>query len=181
MSWNYNAEDLNKELSAGNYLEKSGCYKAKIVSIEEKETSNGGKQVVFKLDVEGKETTIYHVYTKKDGSLLDFKVRHLNHLLYLNKLTEPSKLKTIEGKEIGVMLKAKLSLDKKYVNFDIEGFYHLQTGKTAKELKDNLPAKTVNEFKAKYEAEEPLKRENNPTENHSTTTETEENDDFPFA
>ena len=179
MAWNYNAEDLNEEISTGGtYLEKSGCYKAKIVSIEEKKTTNGAEQVVFKFDVDGKETTVYHTFTKVDGTTIDFKIRHLNHLLYLNKLTDPAKLKKIEGKEVGVMLKAKLSQDGKYINFDIDGFYHLGTVKTAKELKDNLPAKTVAEMAAKYEKEEPLKRNNGDT--GTTNVNTSSDQEFPF-
>ena len=179
MAWNFKQEDLNEEISTGgNYLDKSGCYKAKIVSIEEKKTTNKAEQVIFKFDVDGKEATVYHIYTKQDGTPLDFKVRHLNHLLYINKLTDPSKLKTLEGKEVGVMLKAKLSQDGKYINFDIEGFYYLPNSKTAKELKDGLSAETVAAMMKKYDVEEPLKR---TTESGKTNNgKVEEVPDFNF-
>ena len=71
-------------------------------------------------------------------------------------------------------LKAKLSQDGKYVNFDIDGFYYLPNGKTAKELKDGLPAKTVADMLKKYESEEPLKRIEN------TKTETKKDEDVEF-
>lgn len=177
MGFNYNAEDLNEEISTGgNYLDKSGCYKAKIVEIIEKKTTNGAEQVVFKFDIDGKETTVYHTYSKTDGTLIDFKVRHLNHLLYVNKLTDSSKLKTLEGKEVGVMLKAKLSQDEKYINFDIDGFYHLGTGKTAKELKDNIAAAVVSDMKKKYESEQPLKR----AQSNGNTENADNSEEFPF-
>lgn len=182
MAWSYNAEDLNTEIGSGDYLDKSGCYKAKIVEIEEKKTTNGASQVILKLDVEGKETTIFHTFTKIDGTVIDFKIRHLNHLLFINKLTDPSKLKTLEGKMVGVMLKAKLSQDKKFINFDIDGFYHLETGKTAKELKDKLDAKVVKEMAEKYNNEKPLERVGGTTEKANTTQENVEVSDkeFPF-
>ena len=107
--------DIEKETAGESYLSKSGCYEAKILELEHKKTTNGYGQVVLKLEVEGKETTIYHIYEGKDGAI-GFKVRILNHLLYLNKLTNPADISKCVGKSIGVMLKAKLSQDKKYIN-----------------------------------------------------------------
>ena len=156
--WNYNEKDLELEVGVGLCLTKSGCYNAIIKEISEVKTSGGARQVIFKLDVEGAETTIYHVYTKTTGEEIDFKVRHLNHLLFLNKLKDPSKLLSVKGKEIGVFLKAKLSQDKKFINFDIEGFFHTATKKTAKELRDNLSAQVYDNMKKKYDEETPLER-----------------------
>ena len=78
------------------------------------------------------------------------------------------------------MLKAKLSQDKKYINFDLEGVYHLPTKKTASELKDNKEAKVVEAKSKQYESEEPLIRENE-LKSESISNKSEENDDFPFA
>ena len=156
--WSYNEKDLELEVGGGLHLSKSGCYHAIIKDISDTETSGGARQVVLKLDVEGAETTIYHVYSKIDGTEIDFKVRHLNHLLFLNKLKDPSKLLSVKGKEIGVFLKAKLSQDKKFINFDIEGFFHVSTKKTAKELKDNLQAQVYEKMQKKYSEETQLER-----------------------
>ena len=181
MAWNYDEKDIEKETAGGSYLSKSGCYEAKILELEHKKTTNGFGQVVIKLEVDGKETTIYHVYEGKDGAI-DFKVRILNHLLYLNKLTNPADISKCVGKSIGVMLKAKLSQDKKYINFDLEGVYHIPTKKTASELKDNKDAKIVEAKSKQYDAEEPLLR-GNESKATNTAEKTEENDpnlDFPF-
>ena len=156
--WNYNEKELELEVGGGLHLTKSGCYHAIIKDISEKETSGGARQVIFVLDVEGAETTIYHIYTKTTGEEIDFKVRHLNHLLFLNKLKDPSKILSVKGKEIGVFLKAKLSQDKKFINFDIEGFYHIGTKKTAKELRDNLNSQVYEKMQKKYAEEKPLER-----------------------
>lgn len=178
MAWNYDEKDLEKETIGGNYLSKSGCYAAKIVEIEEKTTTNGYGQVVIKLDVDGKETTIYHVYEGKDG-VIDFKIRVLNHLLYLNKFKNPSDITKCVGKNVGVMLKAKLSQDKKYINFDLDGVYHLETGKTAPELKNNTVAKSVEAKSKQYAEETPLVRDGQATK--EPLTKEEEEDDFPFG
>ena len=74
--WSYNEKDLDLEVGGGLHLSKSGCYHAIIKDISDIETSGGARQVVLKLDVEGAETTIYHVYSKIDGTEIDFKVRH---------------------------------------------------------------------------------------------------------
>ena len=77
------------------------------------------------------------------------------------------------------MLKAKLSQDKKYINFDLEGVYHIATKKTASELKENKDAKVVEAKSKQYDAEEPLLRENESRATN-TTKNTESDDDFPF-
>ena len=180
MGWNYNEKDIEKETAGSAGLNKSGCYAAKIISIEDKKTINGYGQVVIKLEVEGKETTIFHTYEGKEGPV-EFKVRVLNHLLYINKLKNPADIVKCVGKTIGAMLKAKLSNDKKFINFDLEGVYHLETGKTAGELKDNKPAKVVEAKRKKYEEEEPLKREGQATGATQATTEIDDDSDsFPF-
>lgn len=179
MAWNYDEKDIEKETAGGSYLSKSGCYEAKILELEHKKTTNGFGQVVIKLEVDGKETTIYHVYEGKDGAI-EFKVRILNHLLYLNKLTNPADISKCVGKNIGVMLKGKLSQDKKYINFDLEGVYHIPTKKTASELKDNKDAKIVESKTKQYDAEEPLIKENLKKEEHKEQSATID-DDFPFA
>lgn len=179
MSWDYDEKDIEKDVGAG-FLEKSGCYPAKVISIEDKKTTNGYGQVVLKLEVEGKEVIIYHTYEGKEG-LIDFKTRVLNHLLYINKLKNPADIGKCVGKNIGTMLKAKLSQDKQFINFDLEGVYHNESGRTASELRDNKPAKIVEAKRKQYEAEVPLKRVGS-----STTTRNEEtpvnvgDDDFPF-
>ena len=156
--WSYNEKDLELEVGGGSHLNKSGCYHAIIKKLELLTTPNGAKQVKFEFDVEGNEQTIWHTYSKTDGTEIDFKVRHLNHLLYLNKLKDPSKIQAVVGKEIGVFLKAKLSQDKKFINFDIDGFFHTVTKKIAKEFKEGLEAKTYDKMKKMYGEEKPLER-----------------------
>ena len=177
MSWNYDEKDIEKDVGAG-FIEKSGCYPAKIISIEDKKTTNGYGQVVLKLEVEGKEVIIYHTYEGKDG-LIDFKTRVLNHLLYINKLKNPADIGKCVGKTIGTMLKAKLSQDKKFINFDLEGVYHLDTGRTASELRDNKPAKIVEAKRKQYEAEAPLKREHESSFGSTNDENFDVDDEFP--
>lgn len=179
MAWNYDEKDIEKETVGGNYLAKSGCYEAKILELEHKKTTNGYGQIVMKLEVDEKETIIYHTYEGKDG-VIEFKTRVLNHLLYLNKLKNSADIEKCIGKTIGVMLKGKLSQDKKYINFDLEGVYHLPTKRTATELKENKDAKVVDVKIKQYEAEEPLIKEPIKKEEHKEETSAID-DDFPFA
>lgn len=179
MAWNYDEKDIEKETVGGSYLTKSGCYEAKILELEHKKTTNGYGQVVMKLEVDGKEVTVYHAYEGKDG-VIEFKTRILNHLLYLNKLKSSADIEKCIGKTIGVMLKGKLSQDKKYINFDLEGVYHLPTKKTATELKENKDAKVVDAKIKQYEAEEPLIKDSSKKEEYKEEASAID-DDFPFA
>ncbi len=155
--WNYNSKDLEEEIGVGSYLKQSGCYIAAIKEISEKITNGGAKQITFKFDVKGLEATVYHIYTKIDGTEIDFKVRHLNHLLFLTNSTKIKDISELKGKIVGVFLKAKLSPDKKYINFDIDGFFHEKTKQTSKEAKEgNKELKVYNKMKEMYENEKPL-------------------------
>ena len=178
--WNYNEKDIEKETAVAAGLNKSGCYSAKIISIENKKTTNGFSQIIFEFDIDGKTIKVFHVYEGKDG-MIEFKVRILNHLLYLNKLKNPSDIEKCIDKNIGVMLKSKLSQDKKFINFDLEGVYHLESGKTASELKDNKPAKVVETKRKQYEEEEPLKREGFESGTSDKKEEIDDSDEFPFG
>jgi hypothetical protein len=184
MAWTYKKDDIQEEVSVGgNYLDKSGCYEVTITKIEDTKTKNGASQL--KIDVETKEkqkTTIFFVYSDKEGKEIEFKTRQLNHLCYLLKLT-PDKLEQMNGKEIGMFMKAKLSQDGKYINFDVDGFYDAKTKLTAKELneKKSTTPEIYNQFKEKYEKEEPLVK----TAGATTTSKTEasktvDTEDFPF-
>lgn len=152
--WKFNEKDLDQDVVGSGYLRESGCHICIITKLTMDE-----RKVVFEIETESGEKvgTIFHYYTKKDGTEIPFKVRHLNHLLYLNKLRDPAKLQTVVGKRIGVMLKAELSQDGKFINFNIDGFYQADLGKTAKELKEGLPAETVKKMTERYAAETPLK------------------------
>lgn len=183
--WIYNQEDIEKEVGGGNFLDKSGCYEAVMKEFEIKQTSGGATQAIIKLETEGAETTVYHIYTDKVGNELDWKVRHLNHLLYLTKKTKIKDVKELIGQSIGVFLKAKLSQDGKYINFDLEGFYHIGTKKTAKELKENLEGNFYNKMLSKYEKEKPLVRtyeeqDNNHNKSADSTEHDFMDDEFPF-
>lgn len=157
--WNYNQEDIKKETAGGSGLNKSGCYVCKIKDIELKNTTNGAKQAIFKLDADGAETTVFFIYSNKAGEDTDFKVRILNHICFLLK-TQPKNFLNIKDKTLGFMLKAKLSEDKKFINFDIEGVYDAVSLKTAREVTENLKAETYDKISEKYEKEPALIRDN---------------------
>ena len=188
--WNYDEKDLLAEVGEGNYLKVSGCYIAVIKEIVEKVTQNGYKQINITFDVNGAETTIYHTYTGKDG-VLDFKVRHLNHLLFLTQSTKIKEVAALKGKTIGVFLKAKLSENKKYINFDLEGFFHPTTKQTSKEAKEgNKELKVYNKMKEIYWNEKPLETVHEKSTQEQITSQVEkakvgfdipeDDDEFPF-
>ena len=189
--WNFNADDLLVECGEGNYLKVSGCYEATIKEISQSTTSGGAKQITFKFDVNGSEATVYHIYTGKDGVELDFKVRHLNHLLFLTQCTKIKDISELKGKKVGVFLKAKLSQDKKYINFDLEGFYHPTTKQTSKEAKEgNKELKVYNKMKEIYWNEKPLETVYEKSTQEKITSQVEDakvgfdipedDDSFPF-
>ena len=183
--WNFNEKDLLVECGEGNYLKVSGCYIATIKEIVEKTTQNGYKQINITLDVNGAETTIYHTYTGKDG-VLDFKVRHLNHLLFLTNSTKIKEVGLLKGKQIGAFLKAKLSENKKFINFDLEGFFHPTTKQTSKEAKEgNKELKVYNRMKEIYDNEKPLetvyeKSVQQVAENKENSEVDFDSEEFPF-
>ncbi len=156
MRWQVDNADISK--SASGFLDRSGCYIATIKEFNFEKTKNGADQAKIKLEVEGNETTIYHVYSKTTGEQIPWKARHINHLAYLNKLKTFTGVEFI-GVQIGVFLKAKLSQDKRFVNFDIEGFFHPEHRKTANEFKNGLDAKEVNKMEERYSKEQPIQTE----------------------
>lgn len=187
--WNYNNGDLEKETTGGTYLEKSGCYIANIEKFELSKSSGGCDQATITFGIDGAKTTVFHIFGDKNGKNLDWKVRHLNHMLYLLKLTNIKDPSLLKDKEIGVFLKAKLSQDKKYINFDLEGFFHPIQRKTAKELSQKENNLEVERMEDKYSKENHLVKENNYNggSNHEQQNiekynggNTESNDEFPF-
>ena len=182
--WTFNKEDLVEEVRVGGtFLNKSGAYEMTIDAIEDKLTTNGAKQVVFKFSNEaGAKVNIFYTYGKINGEMIDFKVRNLNHLCSLLKVM-PEKLSAMQGKQIGVFLKADgTSRDGRFINWDIDGFYDVKTKGTAKELTEksgigDAYAKMVE----KYEKEKPVEtvRGDSATTTTSTTT-TDTTDEFPF-
>jgi hypothetical protein len=183
--WTFNKEDLVEEVKiGGTFLNKSGAYEMTIDAIEDKLTTNGAKQVVFKFSNEaGAKVNIFYTYGKINGEMIDFKVRNLNHLCNLLKVM-PEKLSAMQGREVGVFLKADgTSRDGKFINWDIDGFYDTKTKGTAKELTEKKDIGVAYEkMVAKYEKEKPVEtvRGDGVTSYATTTTTTDKSDDFPF-
>jgi len=181
--WEYKEEDLLKGILDGNFIDKSGCYVGIIKSLELSKTNNGADQIVFDFETVDGEVKVYYAYTKTTGEELTFKTKHLNHLLYLCKLKDPNKIKECIGKNIGIFLKAKLSYNKEFINFDIEGFYHPTQNKTATELSKNTKAEEVEKMLSKYAKEIPLeriKKDNVNVEKGKVETIEDSEDSFPF-
>jgi hypothetical protein len=158
INWEFDEKDISKP--ASSFLDASGCYTAVIKEFKFEKSTNGADQAKIKLEIEGLETTIYHIYSKTTGEKIPWKARHINHLLYLNKIKKlRSPSEQLEGVEVGVFLKAKLSQDKHYINFDLEGFFHPGLRKTAKELSQGSEPTEVAKMQKKYASEKPLMRE----------------------
>lgn len=181
--WDYKKEDLQEEVKiGGDFINQSGCYSMNIDDIEDKETRNGAKQVVFKLSTEeGAKVNIFYIYAKINGEMIDFKVRHLNQLCGLLKIT-PDKLENMKNKQIGVFLKAKgTSQDGKFINWDIDGFYDIKTKGTAKELNDKSGiGDTYSKFEEKYDKESPVETNYSSGNISNDVKEDDSSDDFPF-
>jgi hypothetical protein len=182
--WNYSKEDLVKETKVVDFLEKSGCYEMTIESVEDKKTTNGADQVVFKFVTDsGAKVNIFYIYSNLKGEPIDWKVSKLNQLCGLLKVA-PEKIADMKGKTVGVFLKANgTSRDGKYINWDIDGFYDVKTKGTTKELEEKVSvADSYAKFEEKYAKEEPIVT--NYTSGGGATTESKPaediNEDFPF-
>ena len=181
--WDYNKEDLVGEVKlGGNFLNKSGCYDVTIEEIEGKKTTNGADQVVFKFKTDNEETVnIFFIYTNKEGKPTDFKVRQLNQLCGLLKVT-PDKLDSMKGKKIGLFLKTDgLSKDGKYVNWNIDGFYDVKTKGTSSEIaKKAGVGDTYKKAEEKYGKEEEIVTNSGSQTTTTAVAETNDDSDFPF-
>ena len=174
--WTYNKEDLVQEVNVGgNYLSESGAYEAFIKEVVFKDNASGSKQVNIKIETaSGQSTTLFVTYAGKDGAPVQFLVTRLNQLCGILKV-KPEDLATKSiDKQVGVFLKAKLSTDKKYINFDLDGVYDPKTKLTTKEANEKATTPEVyNKLVEKYGKETPLEKGGN-----STTTTTANNNTF---
>ena len=182
--WDYNKEDLVEEVKiGGNFLNKSGCYDMTILSAEAKKTTNGADQVVFKFKTKDESTVnIFFIYTNREGKPTDFKVRQLNQLCGLLKVT-PDKIEAMVGKEIGVFLKTKgTSKDGRYINWNVDGFYDTKTKGTSSEInKKEGVGNTYEKAGERYAKEEAVVTNSNSHKTTEASAKTDISDeDFPF-
>lgn len=189
--WTYNKEDLVQEVNTGgNYLEKSGAYNVIIKEVTFKDTSGGAKAVNFKVEtLSGQSTTLFINYADKEQAPIQFLVARLNQLCGLLKVTPEKLAENAINREIGLFLKAKLSSDGKYVNFDLEGVYDAKTKLTTKEISEKVKTPEVYEkMVEKYSKETPLERNSGNGSAKATTTASTntvskavaDSDSFPF-
>jgi len=181
--WNYNKEDLVEEVKlGGNFLNKSGCYDMTIEEVEGKKTTNGADQVVFKFKTDNEETVnIFFIYTNVEGKPTDFKIRQLNQLCGLLKVT-PDKLADMKGKKIGVLLKTQgASRDGKYVNWNIDGFYDVKTKGTSSEITKKAGiGETYKKAEEKYAKDEEVITGTGSQAKGGAVVEDDDSSDFPF-
>lgn len=181
--WDYNKEDLVEEVKlGGNFLNKSGCYDMTIEEIEAKKTKNGADQVVFKFKTDEEAiVNIFFIYSNIKGEPTDFKVRQLNQLCGLLKVT-PDKLDSMKGKKIGVFLKTDgTSKDGKYVNWNIDGFYDVKTKGTSSEINKKAGiGDTYKKAEEKYSKDEEVVTRSGSQATANTVVEDDDSSDFPF-
>lgn len=188
--WNFDEKDLVKTFEAKRYLDESKAIVCEIKQVKFATTPNGSKQVVLEVEPEGYNPIgLWIVYESARVGQLDWVVSKLNQLCAIIGV-KPQELETkAVGKKVGMFLKAKLSQNKRYINFDLDGVFYPETKKTTKEEKEGLEPETYVYFEKRYALEPKLERiredENSISEtvfnNTTETTETDDDDDdFPF-
>lgn len=179
--WNYNEKDLIEEVGGNgkNYLQVSSALVCKIDEIEDKDYS-GHKNIILKVTPEGYEqTTIYVMYEHAEGKDMSFNTRRLNQLMMLLKVKTPEELLTkAVGQNVGMFLQAKLSTNKDFINFNLDGVFDAKTNKTTKELTEKTKAETFDKMVAKYAKQPKLERVTVKSQTASVVE--DDSDSFPF-
>lgn len=183
MAWTYDLEDVKKEIGGG-FLNRSGCYEAKLTKLKHNDNKTGSKSFIVGFETtEGFKKDVYITHTKANGESIDFNVRKLNHLCYLLK-TKPEAIENIDLEKneakIGIFVKVKPGTTSKYPDVDIEGFYDVKSKKVPKELAENSPAVTYGKFEKKYEKDVAIEVKSATTKATSTVELAEDDEEFPF-
>jgi len=202
--WSYNQEDINKDLGS-EYLEKSGCFKAKILFAKKKNSSSSQSEgLEFNVETESGSCRFDIWYKNKTGEEISFSTAMLNQLCFMLKI-DPSKfetytktekfgdneyqnefIKNFEGKEVGVFLMHKYDTynGKTSLKFDCKGFYYPETNKTTSETKKGEEAKKfeywTDKFKDNNLAVKKPEKEKVPADDFFGGDNVEDSDEFPF-
>ena len=197
--WNFRQEDLTTKTRTGEKIEASGVYELEIKEAY-LTNSKSSKAVGITLNFDGDagyaRTTLWHI--KGDGTVNQYVEKYLNRMLYLlktkgeNLKTEVKKIKLFSGEEvdrtfitnipkkaIGVILEVEKDQDN--INYKINDFYDIGTGKTADEIMNKTEAVTVQSFKDKFEKAASKKGYPLPYETtKNIITKVEDEEEFPF-
>lgn len=204
--WKFKMADVEKEISGGDYISKSGCYNCIIERVEIYEATDGTFSTALNLFIKtsDEEKARIPVWIKnKKGEDVDFNIKHMNQFCFLTKI-KPENMTEIEmdGKRtipalkdvrIGIFLGYRHQEGEKYANYDLKGFYNPDTNKTAFETHKQLEAKKYNEMTALFEKENLKAETEKPKSNNKnkdlpyttdknivTESQMENDDEFPF-
>ena len=210
--FNYKEDFLDEEIGSGTQkIMKSGCYNATIEKtgvLRSKESKSETLILNFKTD-ENENAKILLCYKDKSGNDVDFNNKHLSHLIYLLGINpalvkevknEEGKLHypILENKEIGIFLSFKGMRtytgtdgnEYEDTEYNFRGFFHVITGKTAKETKSNSEPIMYDTWQTNFETENRIRenKKNEKIEHEKQNDDFSENiknsgiddDDFPF-
>ncbi len=210
--FNYKEDFLDEEIGSGTQkIMKSGCYNATIEKtgvLRSKESKIETLILNFKTD-ENENAKILLCYKDKSGNDVDFNNKHLSHLIYLLGINpalvkevknEEGKLHypILENKEIGIFLSFKGMRtytgtdgnEYEDTEYNFRGFFHVITGKTAKETKSNSEPIMYDTWQTNFETENRIRenKKNEKIEHEKQNDDFSENiknsgiddDDFPF-
>ena len=210
--FNYKEDFLDEEIGSGTQkIMKSGCYNATIEKtgvLRSKESKSETLILNFKTD-ENENAKILLCYKDKSGNDVDFNNKHLSHLIYLLGINpalvkevknEEGKLHypILENKEMGIFLSFKGMRtytgtdgnEYEDTEYNFRGFFHVITGKTAKETKSNSEPIMYDTWQTNFETENRIRenKKNEKIEHEKQNDDFSENiknsgiddDDFPF-
>lgn len=179
----YDETMLIEEVVLKNYLDKSYAGVVTIIDVEDKDFS-GNKNIILTVQPEGYEPVkLYIMYESARGADMSFNTKKLVQLCSILGL-KPEELTTkAKGKKVGMFLRAKLSQDQRFINFNLDGVYYPKTNKTTTETMQKKTAETFKRMTALYEKQPKLERKkDNVTKTTATTAidNTDIDEEFPF-
>lgn len=159
--FNINKDYLGEEIgSGGTAINVSGVYNAHITEAKIwKSEQTQAESLNLKIENENGLIAWFNLfYKKKDGSDIDFNLRHITHLSYLLGTSDPhpdhkGHFKDFEDKFIGVFLTVKTTDLKdggQGYQYNLDGFYDVNTRQTAKEKNENLKPEVHEKMLNKY-------------------------------
>lgn len=135
--------------SGGSTINRNGCYEGVIekFSVYKADGKFSQSEAVnlTVVDDEGKKAWFSLWYKKKDGTDVEFNLRHLNHLCYLVGINAPKPandgtVPEFIGKRIGFAITVdveEVDKDKLGYKYNLVGFYDSETKQTAKEKSES--------------------------------------------
>lgn len=204
--WKFKMADVEKEISGGDYISKSGCYNCIIEKVEVYSATDASFSTALNLFVKtaDEEKARIPIWIKnKKGEDVDFNIKHMNQFCFLTRIkpedmteVEMDKKTTIpvlKDVRIGIFLGYKHEDGEKYANYDLKGFYNPDTKKTAFETNKQIEAKKYAEMEKMFEkdntkaaTEKPRNTKNNnglaytTDKNIVNESQMENDDEFPF-